>query len=436
MRNTLTRLARRNLLGGSAGLATLAALEAISAPSTGRAAQPTKAELTAAKGTAMTENDDMHWVGTWTTTPDPMEGMALIGQTLRMITRVSIGGARLRARISNAYGARDLVVGAAHLGLRSQGASMVPGSGRPLTFNGASSATIPAGALVVSDPVDLDVAPLADLAVSVYLPGEVPENFRLTGHSNGHQTNYISPPGDFTSAANPPIQKTIEAFLFVSGVEVLAPLNVGGVVTFGDSLTEGNISQLDANNRWPDQLARRLVARQGGPALGVVNQGIGGNRMLHDRRGDNGLRRFDRDVLAQPGVTHVIVLIGINDLRNSSGNADQVVTAEAMIAGLHQLIVRAHAAGLKIFGGTLLPWENETFNGGFYTPAGEVKRQAVNAWIRESGAFDAVIDFEVALRDPSHPTRMLPEWDSGDHLHPSDPGYLRMGDCIDLALFD
>ena len=288
----------------------------------------------------------------------------------------------------------------------------------------------------MSDPLDLDVPPLADLAVSVFLPDEVPETFRLTGHSNGHQTNYISPPGDFTSAANPPIQKAIDAFLFVSGVEVLAPLNVGGVVAFGDSLTEGNISQTDANHRWPDQLARRLMARQGGRLLGIVNQGIGGNRLLHDGRGDNALRRFDRDVLAQPGVTHVIVLLGVNDLRNSSGKAEEVVTAEQMIAGLHQLIVRARAAGLKVFGGTLVPWENNTFNGNFYTPEGEAERQAVNTWIRESGVFDAVIDFEAALRDSGHPVRMLPEWDSGDHLHPSDPGYLRMGDCIDLALFD
>lgn len=384
----------------------------------------------------MNEQDDMHWVGTWATTPDPMEGIALAGQTLRMITRISIGGTRLRVRISNAYGGRKLAIGVAHIGLRSQGADLVSGSGRPLTFNGSPSIIIPSGALAVSDPVDLDVPPLADLAVSVFLPGDVPESFRLTGHDNGHQTNYLSLPGDFASFTNLSIQKTTEAFLFVNGVEVLAPPNVGGIVTFGDSLTEGNISQLDANNRWPDQLARRLVARQGGRLLGVVNQGIGGNRMLHDRRGDNGLRRFDRDVLAQPGVTHVIVLIGINDLRNSSGNADQVVTAEEMIDGLHQLVVRAHAAGLKIFGGTLLTWENETFNGGFYTPPGEVKRQAVNAWIRESGAFDAVIDFEAALRDPSYPTRMLPQWDSGDHLHPGDRGYLHMGDSIDLALFD
>lgn len=384
----------------------------------------------------MNERDDMHWVGTWTTTPDPIEGMALAGQTLRMITRISIGGPHLRVRISNAYGARELAIGAAHLGLRSQGANIVPGSGYPLTFNGSPSTTIPAGTLVVSDPVDLDVPPLADLAVSVYLPGEVPENFRLTGHDNGYQTNYLSPLGDFASATDLPVQEVTEAFLFVSGVEVLAPREVGGIVAFGDSLTEGNISQLDANHRWPDQLARRLVARQGGRLLGVVNQGIGGNRMLHDGRGDNALRRFDRDVLAQPGVTHVIVLLGINDLRNSGRKADEVVTAEEMIARLHQLTVRARTGGLKIFGGTLLTFENETFNSGFYTPEGEAKRQAVNTWIRESDAFDAVIDFESALRDPSHPTRMLAEWDSGDHLHPSDPGYLHMGDSIDLALFD
>lgn len=230
----------------------------------------------------------------------------------------------------------------------------------------------------MSDPVDLDVPPLADLAVSVYLPGKMPETFRLTGHFNEHQTNYISLPGDFTSATNLPVQEATEAFLFVSGVEMLVPREVGGIVAFGDSLTEGNISQLDANSRWPDQLARRLVVREGGRPLGVVNQGIDGNRMLHDRHGDNGLRRFDRDVLAQPGVTHVIVLIGVNDLRNSSGNPDQVVTAEEMITGLHQLVMRARAGGLKILGGTLLPWENETFNGGFYTPEGEVKRQGLS----------------------------------------------------------
>jgi lysophospholipase L1-like esterase len=382
------------------------------------------------------EHEDMHWVGTWTTTPAPVEGVALRDQTLRMIAHLSIGGPRVRVRLSNAYGTRKLAVGAAHVALRSEGASIVPGSGRPLTFNGSPSTTIPAGALVVSDPVELEVPPLADLAVSVHLPGEVPESFQVTGHGNAHQTNYVSPPGDFAAAADLPVQETTDAFLFVSGVEVLAPPEVGGIVAFGDSLTDANISQLDANHRWPDQLARRLVARRNGRLLGVMNQGIGGNRILHDGRGDSGLRRFDRDVLAQPGVTHVVVLLGINDIRNRGQLPAEFVSADEMIAGLHQLAVRAHAGGLKIYGGTLLTFENETFNPGFYTPEGEAKRQAVNAWIRESGAFDAVIDFEAALRDPSHPTQMLPQWDCGDHLHPSDAGYLHMGDIIDLSLFD
>jgi lysophospholipase L1-like esterase len=365
-----------------------------------------------------------------------VEGVALRDQTLRMIAHLSIGGPRVRVRISNACGARKLAVGAAHVGLRSEGVSLVPGSGRPLTFNGSPSITIPAGALVVSDPVELEVPPLADLAVSVYLPGDVSETFQVTGHGNAHQTNYISPPGDFAAATDLPVQETTEAFLFVSAVEVLVPRAVGGIVAFGDSLTDANISQLDANHRWPDQLARRIVARRDGRLLGVMNQGIGGNRILHDGRGDCGLRRFDRDVLAQPGVTHVIVLLGINDIRNRGQLPEEFVSADEMIAGLHQLAVRAHVGGLKIYGGTLLTFEYESFNPGFYTPEGEAKRQKVNAWIREGGTFDAVIDFEAALRDPGHPTQMLPQWDCGDHLHPSDAGYLHMGDVIDLSLFD
>jgi len=249
----------------------------------------------------------------------------------------------------------------------------------------------------VSDPLNLDVAPLVDLAVSVYLPGQVPESFQLTGHDPAHQTNYISPGGDFAAATDMPVQEQTEVFLFVTGIEVLAPRQAGGIVAFGDSLTEGNISRLDANNRWPDQLARRLVAR--------------------------------------PGVTHVVVLLGVNDLRNSQGRADEIVTADDLIGGLHQLAVRAHAAGLAAFVGTVMTWENETFNGGHYTPEGEAKRRALNAWIRDNGVFDGVIDFEAALRDPGHPTRTLPRWDSGDHLHPNDLGYRHMADDIDLALF-
>ncbi len=380
--------------------------------------------------------NDRHWVGTWTTTPAPTEGIALENQTLRMITRISIGGRHLRVRLSNACGTRKLEIGAARVALRGDGAGIVPGSDRRLTFNGSPSTTIAVGALVVSDPVELEVPALADLAVSVHLPGNVPEDLPITGHGNAHQTNYISPPGEFTGATVLPVKETTEAFVIVSGVEVLAPRETGGIVAFGDSLTDCNISKLDANNRWPDQLARRLVARRGGRMLGVMNQGIGGNRILHDIRGDSGLRRFDRDVLAQPGVTHVVVLLGINDIRNRNQKPDEFPTAEQMINGLNQLALRAHARGLKIFGGTLLTFEYETFNPGFYTPEGEAKRQTVNAWIRDSRAFDAVIDFEKELRDPSHPTQMLPIYDCGDHLHPSDRGYLHMGDCIDLSLFE
>jgi lysophospholipase L1-like esterase len=378
----------------------------------------------------------MHWVGTWTTTPAPLEGYAFKDQTLRMITRISIGGRTLRVRLSNASGARKLEIGAAHLAIRSEGAGIVPGSDRRLTFNGAPATTIAVGALVISDPVELDVPALADLAASVHLPGEVREDLPITGHGLAHQTSYISPPGEFTGAAALPVKQATEDFIIVSGIDVLAPEGTGGIVAFGDSLTDCNISKLDANNRWPDQLARRLAARRGGRMLGVMNQGIGGNRILHDIRGDSGLKRFDRDVLAQPGVTHLIALLGINDIRNRNQKPDEFPTAEQMINGLNQFALRAHARGLKIFAGTLLTFEYETFNPGFYTPEGEAKRQVVNAWIRGSGAFDAVIDFEKTLRDPGHPTQMLPVYDCGDHLHPSDLGYLHMGDSIDLSLFD
>jgi lysophospholipase L1-like esterase len=375
-----------------------------------------------------------HWVGTWTTAPTPVEGRSLSNQTLRMIAHVSIGGASLRVRLSNAYGSRKLIVGAVHVALRGTGSEIVPGSDRALTFNRSPSIAIPAGAIAISDAVELRLPPLSDLVVSIYIPGSVPDG-QVTGHGNAHQTNYISTPGDFTGDSGMPVGDLTTAFLVLTGVEVLAPAATGGIVTIGDSLTDCNVSKLDANNRWPDQLARRLVARAG-RQLGIMNQGIGGNRILHDGRGESGLRRFDRDVLAQSGVTHFIALLGINDIRNREQKPEEFVTAAEMIAGLSQFAARSHAHGIKILAGTLLTFENETFNPGFYNADGEEKRQAVNAWIRTSGAFDAVIDFEQALRDPDHPTRMVPAYDCGDHLHPSDAGYVHMGDCIDLSLFD
>jgi lysophospholipase L1-like esterase len=378
---------------------------------------------------------DPHWVGTWTAAPATADGVAFSNQTLRMHPRISLGGRILRVRLSNAHGDGPITVGTAHVALRAEGAAIVPESDRVLRFGGEASVTIAAGSLVLSDPVELVVPLLADLSVSVYLPGDVPASLPVTGRY-ARQTNYVSPPGDFSATTAMPVGRIADEWYFLSGIDVVADPGAGGIVTLGDSLTDANISTPDAFCRWPDQLARRLAARAGGRPFGVMNQGLGGNRILHDLRGDSGLRRFDRDVLAQPGVTHAIVMLGTNDLRNRWGRPEQEVNAPAMIAGLRQMVIRAHTRGIKIFGGTLTPFENETFLVGAWTPAREAVRQAVNAWIRESGAFDAVIDFDQGLRDPVHPTSMLPIYDCGDHLHPSDLGYNRMGDLIDLVLFE
>jgi lysophospholipase L1-like esterase len=380
-------------------------------------------------------SQDELWVGTWAAAPAPAEAGAFSNQTLRMMPRISLGGQRLRVRVSNAYGSRPLAIGTARIALRDKGPGIVAGSSRPLTFGGDSAATIAAGALMVSDPVDLEVAPLADVAVSVYLPGEITLAFGITGRY-ARQTNYISPPGNFAEATVMPIGNLTDQWYFVSGVDVLADAGTGGVVTLGDSLTDGNISTIDAFCRWPDQLARRLIARQGGRPMAVMNQGLGGNRILHDIRGDSGLRRFDRDVLAQPGVTHAIVMLGTNDLRNRWAKPEEEVTAAQMIAGLKQMAVRAHIRGIELIGATLTPFGNETYMAKAWNPAREEHRAAVNEWIREGGAFNGVADFDLALRDPEHPTQMLPIYDCGDGLHPSDLGYCKMGDVIDLALFD
>ena len=381
-------------------------------------------------------DNNRHWVGTWTTSPAPSaSGVGFNNHTLRMNLRVSIGGDTLKVRLSNAYGNGKLLISSAYVGIRDDGPAIVPDSERKLTFGGSGSATIAAGALVVSDPVKLNVEPLADLSVTFYLPGEIQTGFQITGRY-ARQTNYISPPGDFSAETEMPVGTITDEWFFVSGIDVLASKETGGVVALGDSLTDANISTHDAYKRWPDQLARRLTARQGGRPLGVMNQGLGGNRILHDLRGDSGLRRFDRDVLAQPGVTHVIVMLGTNDLRNRIAKPEEEVTAKQMISGLCQMALRAQARGIKLFGATLTPFGNETFLPGAWNPVREGHRVAVNNWIRKSGAIDGVVDFDKALRDPECPSQMLPIYDCGDGLHPSDLGYCKMGDAIDLAMFD
>src|SRR5262249_26233248 len=314
--------------------------------------------------------DHAHWVGTWTAAPAPAEGGAFNNHTLRMIPRVSLGGRRLRVRISNAYGLRPLRIGAAYVGLRAAGPVLVPGSNRRLTFGESTAATVAAGALIVSDPVDLEFAPLSDLAVSVHLPADLPLTFALTGRC-ARQTTYVPPPGDFAASEVMPVARLTDDWFFVCGVDVEASPETGAVVAVGDSLTDANISTHDGHHSWPSQLARRLTARAGGRPMAVMNQGLGGNRIPFDIRGDTGLRRFDRDVLAQPGVTHAIIMLGTNDLRNRPGKAEEEVTAPQMIAGLGQFALRGRARGVKVIGATLTPFENETFLPGAWNPRRE-----------------------------------------------------------------
>jgi len=277
-----------------------------------------------------------------------------------MYPRISIGGDTIRLRLSNAAGTGDLVIASTHVGLKGPKecpASIRPGTDRVVAFNGVGKVKIPAGAFAISDPVSLKVAPLEDLCVSLHIPNDLPASFGVTGRYS-RQFNYLSPPGDFTGHEVMHTSRVVDDWFFLTGIDVLTSKDVGGIVTFGDSITDGNISTYDAFCRFPDQLARRLVAR-GGRMFGVMNQGLGGNRILHDVRGDSGVRRFDRDVLAQPGVTHAIVLLGINDIRNRRGLKEEIVSAGEMISGLNQMAIRARTHGINIFGGTLTPFENE-----------------------------------------------------------------------------
>jgi lysophospholipase L1-like esterase len=276
----------------------------------------------------------------------------------------------------------------------------------------------------------LSVAPVSDLVVDVYLPGELGiAPSPVTTHNGASQTNYLSTPGNHVGAASLPVDREFGAWLLLARVEVAATSDTRVVVAFGDSITDGARSTANMNARWPDTLARRLAERRRGPKVAVLNAGISGNRVLGDGAGLSALARFDKDVLMQTGVTHVIVMEGINDIGLARANPSP--SAEDLIAGHRQLIARAHARGLKIFGATLTPYEGA----GYYSPEGEAKRQALNDWIRTSGEYDGVIDFDAVTRDPASPGKFAAFADSGDHLHPGDAGYKAMGEAVDLALF-
>jgi lysophospholipase L1-like esterase len=388
------------------------------------------------------------WIGTWSSSPQPVwepdffapikYPRALWNQTIRQVARVSIGGARVRVVLSNEYGSRPVTIGAAHLAIAGKGAAITAGSDRVLTFGGQRTAIIPPGAPLVSDPVDLKVAPLSSLAVSLFLPDVTPFT---TWHNDARQTAYLVA-GDKTGASDLESPEKPVARVLLRDILVEAPAGARAVVTFGDSITDGDCSTVDANRRWPDVLAERLASAGGSP-VAVLNQGISGAKVLGDRMGANALARFDRDVIAQPHVDTVIVMIGINDIgwagaRNLSPG-DPPASADRIIAGYRQLIERAHLHGIRVIGATLTPFE-DSFKGAFepladyYNPAKEKVRQAVNKWTRESRAFDAVIDFDALVRDPQRPQRIQARFDCGDHLHPNDAGYKAMAESIDLRL--
>jgi lysophospholipase L1-like esterase len=378
------------------------------------------------------KTDAKKWVGTWASAPlldahAKQAEDALTATTLREVVHVSVGGEMVRVRFSNAFGTTPLVIGAAEIAQTQQGSSIVAGSGKPLTFHGLPQVSIPAGALAVSDPVSFKLAPLSDLTVSFYLPSP---SGPITQHSFADTTGYHAT-GNVVSGATLESPTTVTAWEYLNGVDVLASANAGAVVTLGDSITDGAKSTIDSNHRWPDELARRLQADPKHRDLSVLNEGIGGNKILLDGAGVNALARFDRDVLAQSGAKYLLILEGINDIGSLHNKPDSGLTAADLIAGLNQMIIRAHAHGIAVIGCTLTPYGGA----GYSTEAGEAIRKAVNEWIRTGGAFDGFVDFEAAVRDPQHPDTYLPGDDPGDHLHPNDAGYKAMGDAIDLKLF-
>jgi lysophospholipase L1-like esterase len=397
---------------------------------------------------AQNKNPQGHWVTAWATavhTPLPFPGLppppVFENQTVRMVIRATIGGTRLRIRLSNANGTSSLDIGAAHVAIIDHGAAISPQSDRLLKFSGQAAIEIPAGAPMLSDPVDLPVAAFQELAISLFLPRKTQSS---TVHFWGQHDSYISEPSDFTAKTEIPDATVKTSWYYLADVEVWAPDQTAAIVALGDSITDGAGARQGEYGDWPDQLARRLAESHAAP-MAVVNEGIGGNRILHDGAGINSLARLDRDVLGQPGVSTLIVLEGINDIGwphmkipaakdtpapKENPFAAEGVTADELIMGLQQMIDRAHQHGIRVVGATLTPYDGA----GYFTPDGEAIRQAVNQWIRSSSGFDGVIDFDAAVRDPQYPTQFREAYHSGDHLHPNTAGYKAMADAIDLSM--
>jgi lysophospholipase L1-like esterase len=404
---------------------------------------------------APAQSANQHWVATWAASPQPRAGgpprapqapagggapapapatpaqaSSFNNQTVRMVVRTSVGGSRIRVELSNAYGTAPLMIGAAHVALHVDKGAIAPGSDRPLTFGGKPSFSIPPGALAVSDPVNLTVPKLGDLAVSVFFPSDTGP---FTMHNTGLHTTYLLA-GDTTSAAAFADVPTTRSWYFLSSVDVLAPENTGLIVAFGDSITDGATSTVDANASWPSRLAARLLANPATANLAIVNQGISGNRVLREGTATNALARFDRDVISQPGVKWVMILEGINDIgqgARAGAPPENAVTADDLIGGVKQLIERAHVHGIKVVGCTLTPFGGAAY----FSDKGEEIRTAYNQWIRTGGAFDAVVDFDKATQDPANPKQIRPDYNIMDHLHPNDAGYKAMAEAVNLSIF-
>jgi lysophospholipase L1-like esterase len=361
-------------------------------------------------------------------TPQAVGARGLSNQTVRMIVRTSIGGRRLRVRLSNAFGSSPVVVGTAHVAIRGKESAIAADSDRSLSFNGKPGCTIGPGVVLLSDPVDLTVPPVTELAVSLYFPGATGAP---TTHGTALHNTYISKEGDMTAMAEIADPVTTQSYYWLAGIDVAAGADASVIVTYGDSITDGARSTSETNHSWPALLAARLAANKETAKIGVANMGIGGNRVLRDGAGASALARFDRDVLSQPGVKWVMLMEGINDIGREATVPAEAVTADELIGAYKQMIEQAHAHGVQVIGCTLTPFEGA----GYYRENGEATRVALNTWIRTSKDLDAMVDFEAATRDAANAKRFRAEFDPGDHLHPNDAGYQSMADSIDLKIF-
>ncbi len=396
--------------------------------------------IMAMSATGVQAQTSQTWLPAWYASPEPVGGEApqIHDTTLRQIVRVTADGQEVRLRLSNAYGAEPLHLDEIRVARRQAGSRIDPASDHEATFGGRSGVTIAPGAYALSDPIALDVADGGELAVSLYVNGPVK---MATVHDIQRDVLYAAPGNQAAAAALPEIKTDIglgSAFPFLSEIEVAGSRETATLVTFGDSITDGFGIEQDRAGTWPEQLARRLHAA--GYPLAVANAGLSGNRLLHNgqwaRFGDAGLARFDRDVLAQPNVAAVIVLIGINDLGHAgAAGSPEFESADDMIAGLEQLAARAHERGLRVYIATLTPFTGTVFTN-YYSDEKEARRKAINAWIRSQAVFDGVIDFEKAVEDPASPGHLLPAFDHGDHLHPNLAGHAAMAAAVPLGLLD